>query len=467
MSFYDLFGAMFDPDQDPHKRGRRRDEDDPVILDVQTDGDQEGSTSRGPDRGFRFSGPSAPRITRSGRPEGGPSKGTRVLAVVVAIALVVFALLFGLSRFITDVMWYSQLGAGRVIWTQFGVKVGLWVAYALVLVVGIFFGSQFNVDWKQVLLLFNSQSFGVKDPQFGLDTGFYVFVLPGLELVASSVMMILLAALVFSLVTNFLMGGIRLTMPVDGKGILSMTGRARRQVAIWFMLFMLVWGGRTALGVFNRLTEEGDRITGASYTAVKANIPVTLVMAVLIAALGIILGVWILRSKTLAEVRPAADSVAMAVKQWRLPVISIAATIVVAILLTGVWPAVVQRFRVSPNAQEMESEYIQRNIAATTQAYGLTNLKNESYDATTEVQSGALSTPRWFPRPSASCSSPSSTTPSKTPLLLTSMRSTGSARIRSSVPGSWIWRATTIATGSTTIRSSPTVMALWRPTETR
>lgn len=442
MSFYDLFGAMFDPDQDPHKRGRRRDEDDPVILDVQTDGDQEGSTSHGPDRGFRFSGPSAPRITRSGRPEGGPSKGTRVLAVVVAIALVVFALLFGLSRFITDVMWYSQLGAGRVIWTQFGVKVGLWVAYALVLaavtlfssilairarpdspdgstirvkgdlievgkgissksalkvavvvslVVGIFFGSQFNVDWKQVLLLFNSQSFGVKDPQFGLDTGFYVFVLPGLELVASSVMMILLAALVFSLVTNFLMGGIRLTMPVDGKGILSMTGRARRQVAIWFMLFMLVWGGRTALGVFNRLTEEGDRITGASYTAVKANIPVTLVMAVLIAVLGITLGVWILRSKTLAEVRPAADSVAMAVKQWRLPVISIAATIVGAILLTGVWPAVVQRFRVSPNAQEMESEYIQRNIAATTQAYGLTNLKNESYDATTEVQSGALS----------------------------------------------------------------------------
>lgn len=442
MSFFDFFGAMFDPDQDPRRRGRGRYEDDPVILNVQTDGDREESASRGPRQGFRFAGPGAPRISGSAGASGGPSKGTRILAVVVGVILVVLVLLLGLSRFITDVMWYSQLGAGRVVWTQLGVKVGLWIAYALILagvtlfsailairarpdspdgstirvrgdlievgkgvssktalrvavvvslVVGVFFGSQFNMDWKQILLLFNFQSFGVKDPQFGLDTGFYVFVLPGLELVVSSIMMILLAATVFSLVTNFLMGGIRLTMPVNGRGILAMTRRARRQVAIWLMLFMLVWGLKTGLSIFDRLTEEGDRITGASYTSVKANIPVTLVMAVLIAILGIILGVWMLRSKTLGEERPAAGSVAAAVKQWRLPVISIAATLVIAILLTGVWPALVQRFRVNPNAQEMESEYIQRNIAATTQAYGLSKLKNESYDATTEVQSGALS----------------------------------------------------------------------------
>lgn len=442
MSFFDLFGAMFDPDFNSRMRRGERDGDDPVVLHVQTDGDSEGSSSGRTGRGFRFSGSDEPQLTRTSSSTGGPSRGVRILAVLVGILLVLCLLLFGLSKFITDLMWYAQLGSARVIWTQLGVKVGLWIAYALVLagvtlvsavlairarpdspdgstirvrgdlievgkgvssktalkvamivslVVGVFFGSQFNVDWKQILLLFNAQSFGSKDPQFGLDTGFYVFVLPGLELVISSVMMILLAALVFSLVTNFLMGGIRLTMPVNGRGIVEMTRHARRQVAVWLLLFMLVWAGNTFLGVFNRLTEEGDRITGASYTAVKANIPVTLFMSGLLVVLGVILCIWILKSKTLEQGRLRAGSVGTAVKQWRLPLISISVTLVLAILLTAVWPALIQRFRVNPNAQEMESEYIQRNISATTQAYGLSKLKNQSYDATTEVQSGALS----------------------------------------------------------------------------
>ena len=50
-----------------------------------------------------------------------------------------------------------------------------------------------------------------------------------------------------------------------------------------------------------------------------------------------------------------------------------------------------QRFKVNPNAQEMESSYIQRNIAATQQAYGLDGIKVEQYEATTRGESGALS----------------------------------------------------------------------------
>lgn len=49
-----------------------------------------------------------------------------------------------------------------------------------------------------------------------------------------------------------------------------------------------------------------------------------------------------------------------------------------------------QRFRVNPNAQEMESTYIQRNIDATREAYGLNNVKTEQYQATTEGEAGAL-----------------------------------------------------------------------------
>lgn len=102
MSFFDMLG-MFDPGDGP--RGPRRDsgatDDDPVIVDVQADGDDHGETpSAGkgepPKRGV-------PRLTPRPLPNG-PSKGTKILIGVVLALVVVVGLFFGLSQFITDLM---------------------------------------------------------------------------------------------------------------------------------------------------------------------------------------------------------------------------------------------------------------------------------------------------------------------------------------------------------------------------
>ncbi len=37
------------------------------------------------------------------------------------------------------------------------------------------------------------------------------------------------------------MGGIRITMPVNGHGLFPITKRARRQIGIWLMLNMFAW----------------------------------------------------------------------------------------------------------------------------------------------------------------------------------------------------------------------------------
>lgn len=73
-----------------------------------------------------------------------------------------------------------------------------------------------------------------------------------------------------------------------------------------------------------------------------------------------------------------------------MPTVAIASAIVVSLVLTVAWPVLLQRFRVNPNAQEMESTYIQRNIDATRAAYGLDKVKAEQYKATTEGEEGAL-----------------------------------------------------------------------------
>lgn len=451
MSFADIFG-MFDPDADPRgNRGRSgrngsagasRSDDDPIIIDVETDGDD--ARRDGPSGPRPPFGPGFPRIARdAGRPHGAgaPGRGTKILIGVALALAVIVGLFFGLSRFITDLMWYGQLGFQSVVWTQLGVKVGLWAAYALLMalvgfvsawlairarpdaadgsrvrvdgdvvevsrtvssktarrvavvvsaVVGAVFGAQFNANWTEILLMFHAQDFGVKDPQFGLDNGFYVFVLPGLRLVMSAVSMLLLVGIVFAVVTHAMMGGIRLTMPVKGRGLFAITKRARRQIAVWLMLNMFALAAQTALGVFAHLTQEGSRITGATYTTVNATIPVTFIMAVLIALLGVVLGVWLMRSHALEGSQPIGVRASAALKAWRTPVVAIAVVVVVSMVLTIVWPAVLQRFRVNPNAQEMESTYIQRNIDATRAAYGLDKLKTENYQATTKGESGAL-----------------------------------------------------------------------------
>jgi uncharacterized membrane protein (UPF0182 family) len=434
-----MFGPLFDPSEGANRSDRQRSSnDDPIILNVETDGD---TTSRS-GSSVPPKGPSRPRIARRpNRPRKGASRGNKILIGIVLALAIVVGLFFALAQFITDVMWYDQLGFQSVIWTQLGTRIGLWIAYALLLagvsfisatlairarpdaadgstirvkgdtieigkgvssrnarrvavvvslIVGLIFGAQFNSNWSEILLMFNAQSFGTTDPQFGLDNGFYVFVLPGLRLIMSAVSLLLLAGIIFSVITHVLMGGIRITMPVNGRGLFNITKRARRQIGIWLMLNMFAWAANQVVGVFSTLTTEGSRITGATYTTVNATIPVTFVMAAITVILGVVLGIWIMKAHALEGQAPIAVRASEALKAWKVPTVAIASAVVVSLVLTVAWPMLLQRFRVNPNAQEMESAYIQRNIDATRAAYGLNKVKTEQYKATTEGEAGAL-----------------------------------------------------------------------------
>lgn len=434
MSFFDPF---FGAGHGTRRSQSQSNDDDPIVINIETDGEPPHSNAAGAGNGT----PRSPRITRKPvKPHG--NHGRRVaIAVVVAIAIIV-ALFFAISSFAADVMWYSQLGFQSIVWTLLGTRVGLWVFYAALMVLvsyiaatlairarpdfadgstiringdtieigksvssrtarrvavvisliaGIIFGSKVNASWTEILLMFHTQSFGSVDPQFGLDNGFYVFVLPGLRMLVSAFTLLMFVALVFSVATHVAMGGIRFTMPVHGHGLFAITKRARRQIGIWLVLWMLSWAVSQGLSVFSSLTAQGDRFTGANYTAVNAGIPVTIIMAVLTAVLGVVLCVWLMTTHVFDDAvsRPTAKASA-AWREWRVPTIAVASTLVVGILLSTLWPMLLQRFRVNPNAQEMESAYIQRNIDATRAAYGLDAVKTDEYKATTKAQAGAL-----------------------------------------------------------------------------
>ena len=90
MSFFDMFGPMFDPEGGSNRAGRQNprkpSNDDPIILNVETDGGDgpQPSSNVPPKR------PSGPRITSKPNRPRKPSNGSKIfIGVMLALAIVI------------------------------------------------------------------------------------------------------------------------------------------------------------------------------------------------------------------------------------------------------------------------------------------------------------------------------------------------------------------------------------------
>ena len=239
-------------------------------------------------------------------------------------------------------------------------------------VLGFFAGIAAAAQWKTVLLFLNAKSFGQDDPQFGIDLSFYLFTLPAMRFVVSFLMAVAVISGITAVATQYLYGGLRF-----GPGVTERTTRpARLQLGITAAVIMLLIGGNYWLDRYSILTRagDGDVAAGASFTDVHAVLPSKIILAVVAVLVAVLF--------ILAAVRGT----------WRLPAIGVGLMVVSAIVIGGIYPAVVQRFQVQPNAQEAEAEYIQRNIDATKDAFGLVDVEVTPYDASLEGEAGALRT---------------------------------------------------------------------------
>ena len=113
------------------------------------------------------------------------------------------------------------------------------------------------------------------------------------------------------------------------------------------------------------MTSSSGLYTGATYADVFASIPGLQI----IAGIGVIVAVLFL--------------VGGFIGKWKLPIMATALMVVSSIVISGIYPWVVQTFQVVPNERTLESEYIKRNIEATRFAYGLDNIETIEYNAKT------------------------------------------------------------------------------------
>ena len=228
------------------------------------------------------------------------------------------------------------------------------------ILVGAVAGLLGQASWREFLLFLNGQDFGVKDPQFQRDLGFYAFQLPVWNIVVSAFSMLLMVCFLLALFSHYILGGIRIGNRASGvRG--SISRPARLQLAVTAGLWMLLQVVGYWLDRYQLLYNQHSLFTGGSYTDINAYLPAKIILMVI--------GVFV----------AVAIFAAVVIKDLRIPALAVVLMLLSSLIIGQAWPLMMERFSVNPNRQAKEAEYISRNIESTRYSYGLTD-ENVTYE---------------------------------------------------------------------------------------
>ncbi len=324
---------------------------------------------------------------------------TRVF-VVLAGALALFILLGILKGFYTEWLWFSSLGYDSVYATILKTKVLIFFSAAIIFcilflgnlvlatrlapkteahfwpwaIVGqsqqisklnvilgtallsLIFGLIAQANWEVVLRFFNGQPFGITDPVFHREIGFYVFSLPFFNFLRGW----LLGALIITILGT---AGVYLLsyMVQQLRFDLARTVLAHIGGLVIAILGLFAWS--YWLGIWELVFSTRGVIFGASYADMHAQLPAQwILLTVVVIFMGVILAsVWRRNSR------------------W--PLYGIGGWVIVAIIVGGIFPGLVQRLQVEPNELARERPYIEYNIQFTTEAFALDRVEEQPFPA--------------------------------------------------------------------------------------
>jgi len=227
-----------------------------------------------------------------------------------------------------------------------------------VIAVSIFMGLSAVTQWQVVLKALNAVAFGINDPVFGRDVGFYVFNFPLHKFSQGFLFSALLLSLAASVWIYLTGNGISFShlKLAFGKGV-------KTHLALLLAVMTLVFAWGLWLGELEVLYSARGVVYGAGYTDVKAQI------------LGYNLQIYVLFFLAAFLV------VNIFQKDYRLPIAGGAAYLIVAIVMGGIYPAIVQNLQVKPSEISLEAPYIAHGIKYTRLAYGLDKVEEKEFAA--------------------------------------------------------------------------------------
>jgi uncharacterized protein len=233
---------------------------------------------------------------------------------------------------------------------------------ALAFLLALIGGSGTIGQWNNWILFRHGGNFGITDPQFHKDIGFYVFKLPFLIFVVDWTLAILIVTLAVTVVFHYLNGGIQ-----PQRGLPRVRPPVKAHLSVLLALIALTKAAGYVLQRWSMVNAQDGFVNGAGYTDVHARLPAQLLLVYVSIFAAVIL---------LFNIRR---------QGWTLPVLAIGIWAFVALVVGIIYPALLQALKVNPAQSSLEAPYIQRNITATRQAYGLKNVKVEQFPAATSI----------------------------------------------------------------------------------
>ncbi|HEY7430441.1 MAG TPA: UPF0182 family protein, partial [Streptosporangiaceae bacterium] len=362
---------------------------------------------------FRPAGPGRPPGVRTAvRVPRWPRQLLPVLAGLVALAIVIVIV----AGVWTDYLWFSSVRYGSVFGVVYGTRWALFLVGGLVMAVttgfnavlayrlrpayrptpaqrpgvevyrqaidphrrlllglvlgltGLIAGVSTAGAWRTWLLFVNQVPFGKKDPQFGMDISFFVFTYPFLRLVLAYLFAAVLLSLLAAVGVHWLYGG----LGWQGRRPRATMG-AQAHLFVLLGVFVLLKGAAYVVDRYGiDFSQRGTVMTGASYTDVNAVLPAKTVLAVIAVLCAVLFFAGAIRRSAM------------------LPAVGFGLLVLSAILIGGVYPAVIQQFVVKPNELSKESRFIKREIDSTRLAYGVNGVKVSPYPGVSTQSSSQL-----------------------------------------------------------------------------
>ena len=233
----------------------------------------------------------------------------------------------------------------------------------------LFLGAGASQLWEQVLLFLNQQPFGVTDPVFQADVSRYVFGLPLYRLFVSwGFQLVIFTSLIIVL---FFVATGALQLRQGRLPEVSSGAKAHLSVLLAFIAILKAFAYR--LDSMELLYSPRGKVFGASYTDVIAHLP-ALNLLILISLFGAVL--------LLVNIKR---------RGWLLPATAISLWLAVSIIVGGLVPAAIQRFRVVPDELNKELPYVENHIDYTRLAYGLDSIEEKSFAASPDLSQDDIS----------------------------------------------------------------------------
>ena len=229
------------------------------------------------------------------------------------------------------------------------------VTLPFVVLLGLMIGLGASASWDMVLQVTHATRFGIADPVFSRDVGYYVFTLPGIDALVGLLRGLTVTALVLLVPVYWVRGDIIFTPP---RRLIIEPGTTRHLGMLLMVLFVFTAIRLWFVTIPSLVYSTTGPLVGASYTDLHATLPMLRLSAVLAVVAAAVVIAGSIRGHL---VRYSA---------W-----AVAGYLVVVVLGRGLFPMVMQKLLVAPTELTRETPYLRYHIAATRAAWGLDSVE--------------------------------------------------------------------------------------------